>query len=342
MPTAGYAAADTTGASAAAVPSVLKRSMMAPHGPALAPKFEQEDEWRDFCERTDTAKVHDYGRYWWRYGRDEDDDGYLREAVFLEVPLRKDTEARQVRSKLTMRHLTITVNGESIIDEDFEDTTWLNAGESYWEIEVKEVKKVKRKVLKYVLYVLMGCPKYVTKWLFLCEKQEDDGRLIDEDEEDDTIDARLRLIGKMKEPEPRRDADIFFSETEEEDERWCDACGSTRVVIMKKHTDAAYMKYCSDCPFVSPAKQADLPTGLQKQKDIDEKRARKQKLRSRKAEAARRLEAQRARQEGEPDRSEEVPEDYNASEKTRIHTDEQFVRELQKAVERGEIKWEDC
>jgi len=60
----------------------MKRSMFAPHGPQLRPQYEQEDEWKEFLERTDTSKVHDFGRYWWTYGRDEDDDGYLREAVF--------------------------------------------------------------------------------------------------------------------------------------------------------------------------------------------------------------------------------------------------------------------
>merc|ERR1712187_484395 len=99
---------------------MMKRSMNAPHGPQLAPKFEQEDAWQEFCERTDESKVHDFGRYWWRYGRDEDEDGFLREGVFLEVPLRKDVEAKQIRAKLTSRHLLITVNAEKILDEDFE------------------------------------------------------------------------------------------------------------------------------------------------------------------------------------------------------------------------------
>merc|ERR1719343_915696 len=112
------------------VPPVMKRSMLAPHGPELAPSYEQEEEWQEFCERTDMSKVHDFGRYWWRYGRDEDDDGFLREAVFLEVPLRKDVEARSIR-----KHLTISVQGETLLDEDFEDSKWLNVGESYWEIE---------------------------------------------------------------------------------------------------------------------------------------------------------------------------------------------------------------
>eukprot|EP00403_Amphidinium_massartii_P036812 CAMPEP_0178438458 /NCGR_PEP_ID=MMETSP0689_2-20121128/35603_1 /TAXON_ID=160604 /ORGANISM="Amphidinium massartii, Strain CS-259" /LENGTH=335 /DNA_ID=CAMNT_0020060861 /DNA_START=44 /DNA_END=1051 /DNA_ORIENTATION=+ len=324
------------------VPPVMKRSMFAPHGPELAPKYEQEDEWREFLERTDTAKVHNFGRYWWRYGRDEDDDGYLREGVFLEVPLRKDTEAKQIRATLTTRHLTITANGETILDEDFEDPKWLNVGESYWEIEVKEVNKVKRKVLRYTLYILMDCPKYITQWLFASEKKEDDGRYVDQDEEEeDNIDDRLRFIAKMKEPEPYRDADIWFSETSEEEERWCDACGSTRVVVMKKHTDARYMKYCNDCPFVSPAKDRGLPTGLRKQKEIDEKRARKRRLRARKEEAQRKQEAAKEKAAGEPDRSEEVPEDYKASEKTRILSDKEFTDVLDKALRRGDIKWED-
>uniref|UniRef100_A0A7S0A8P5 CS domain-containing protein n=1 Tax=Pyrodinium bahamense TaxID=73915 RepID=A0A7S0A8P5_9DINO len=324
------------------VPPVMKRSMLAPHGPKLSPQYDQEDEWQEFCERTDTSKVHDFGRYWWRYGRDEDDDGYLREAVFLEVPMRKDAEAKNIRANLTMKHLTITVHGEKLIDEDFEDCKWLNVGESYWEIEVKEVKKVRRKVLRYVLYILMDCPKYITQWLFLSEKTEDDGRFVDQnEEEEDNIDDRLRLIAKMKEPEPYRDADIWFSETEEEEERWCDGCGSTRVVVMKKHTDVRYMKYCNDCPFVSPAKETTLPTGLLKQRDIDEKRARKKRLKARKEEAKKRLEAEKAKAEGEPDRTEEVPEDHNKSEKTRVYTDQEFCDILTKALRRGEIKWED-
>jgi len=326
------------------VPPMMKRSMMAPHGPQLAPKFEQEDEWHDFCERTDTGRVHDFGRYWWRYGRDEDDEGYLREAVFLEVPLRKDVEAKQIRAKATVRRVTITVNGEAVIDEDLADQTWLNVGESFWEIEVKEVKKVRRKVLKYMLYMNMECPKYITKWLFACEKLEDDGRFVDQDEdEDDTIDDRLRLIGKMKEPEPHRDADIWFSDTEEEEERWCDGCSSTRVVIMKRGSDGQYMKYCNDCPFVSPAKQADLPTGLLKQRNVDDKRARKKRLRDRKEDAKKRLDKEREKAAGEPDRSEEVPDDYNKGEQTRIHmNDSQFCDELEQAVKRGDINWEEC
>eukprot|EP00445_Apocalathium_hangoei_P040509 CAMPEP_0203970454 /NCGR_PEP_ID=MMETSP0359-20131031/97974_1 /ASSEMBLY_ACC=CAM_ASM_000338 /TAXON_ID=268821 /ORGANISM="Scrippsiella Hangoei, Strain SHTV-5" /LENGTH=339 /DNA_ID=CAMNT_0050908409 /DNA_START=90 /DNA_END=1109 /DNA_ORIENTATION=- len=324
------------------VPPVMKRSMLAPHGPQLRPQYEQEEEWQEFCERTDTSKLHDFGRYWWTYGRDEDDDGFLREAVFLEVPLRKDIEAKQIRANLTTKHLQITVHGESVIDEDFEDTKWLNVSESYWEIEVKEVKQVRRKVLRYVLYILMECPKYITQWLFLSEKTEDDGRFVDQnEEEEDNIDDRLRMIAKMKEPEPHRDADIWFSETEEEEERWCDGCGSTRIVVMKKHTDSKYMKYCNDCPFVSPAKETSLPTGLMKQKDIDEKRSRKARLKARKDEAKKRMQAEKERVAGDPDRTEEVPEDFNKSEKTRMYTDEEFTDVLTKALRRGEIKWED-
>merc|ERR1711920_640200 len=171
---------------------------------------------------------------------------------------------------------------------------------------------------------------------------EDDGRFVDEnDEEEDTIDDRLRLIGRMKEPEPYRDTDIWFSETEEEEERWCDGCGSTRVVVMKKHNDARYMKYCNDCPFVSPAKENPLPTGLMKQKDIDEKRARKKRLRQRKEAAKARLEAEKEKVAGPPDRTEEVPQDYKKEEKTRVYTDVEFNALLEKALRRGEIKWED-
>lgn len=318
------------------VPPLLERSMMSPHGPQLAPEYEQEDEWREFLERTDTSKVHDFGRYWWTYGRDEDEDGYLREAVFLEVPLRKDVEAKHLKVKLTTKRLQVLVQGQALLDEEFEDQKWLNVGESYWEIEVKEVKKVRRKLLRYVLYILMDCPKYITRWLFLSEKMEDDGRYIDqEDEEEDTIDDRLRLIGKMKEPEPYRDIDIWFSETEEEEERWCDGCGSTRVVIMKRHADTRYMKYCNDCPFVSPAKQNDLPTGLMKQKDIDEKRARKRRLRAKKEAAKDRLAHEREKAAGEPDRSEEVPEDYKSGEKTKIKSDKEFCDAVDKALRRG-------
>merc|ERR1712217_610673 len=247
-----------------------------------------------------------------------------------------------IRANLSTRHLKITVHGDTLIDEEFEDSKWLNVGESYWEIEVEEVKKVRRKVLKYVLYIMMDCPKYITQYLFLCEKTEDDGRYVDQnDDEEDNIDDRLRLIAKMKEPEPYRNADIWFSEAEEEEERWCDGCGSTRVVVMKKHTDEKYMGYCNDCPFVSPAKETTLPTGLLKQRDIDEKRARKKRLKARKEAAKARIEAEKAKKEGEPDRSEEVPEDYNKSEKTRIYTEEEFCEILQKSLQRGEIKWED-
>merc|ERR1719188_1318397 len=114
--------------------------------------------------------------------------------------MRKDAEAKNIRANLTMKRLSISVHGETLIDEDFEDHKWLNVGESYWEIEVKEVKKVRRKVLKYILYILMDCPKYITQWLFLSEKTEDDGRFVDQYEgEEDNIDDRLRMIAKMKE-----------------------------------------------------------------------------------------------------------------------------------------------
>merc|ERR1719188_95531 len=179
----------------------------------------------------------------------------------------------------------------------------------------------------------MDCPKYITQWLFLNEKVEDDGRFVDQnDEGEDNIDDRLRLIARMKEPEPYRDADIWFSETEEEEERWCDGCGSTQVVVMKKHSDVKYMKYCNDCPFVSPAKETTLPTGLLKQKDIDEKRARKKRLKARKEAAKQRMETEAERRAGEPDRSEEVPEDWNQSEKTRMYTDSEFCDVLTKAL----------
>eukprot|EP00927_Polykrikos_kofoidii_P080272 TRINITY_DN77142_c0_g1_i1.p1 TRINITY_DN77142_c0_g1~~TRINITY_DN77142_c0_g1_i1.p1 ORF type:complete len:340 (+),score=63.21 TRINITY_DN77142_c0_g1_i1:61-1080(+) len=323
------------------VPPVMKRSMMAPHGPQLSPMCDQEDEWQEFCERTDSAKVHNLGRYWWTYGRDEDEDGFLREAVFLEVALRKDVEAKHVRAKLTTRHLTITVNDEALLDEDFASSKWLNVDESFWEINVKEINCVKRKVIRYALYVLVECPQCVTRWLFACEKQEDDGRLVDEDEEEDSIDARLRLIGRMKEPEPRRDADIWFSDTEEEDDRWCDGCGSTRVVIMKSPTDATYTKHCSDCPFVSAAKSPDLPSGLHKQQKRDERRDRKTRLRARKAEARRRLDEERQRAAGPPNRSEEVPEDYKKEEKTRVFADDRFLDEVVKAVGRRDVSWEE-
>eukprot|EP00435_Cladocopium_sp_Y103_P061142 s494_g22.t1 len=59
--------------------------------------------------------------------------------------------------------------------------------------------------------------------------------------------------------------------------------------------------------------ETGLPTGLLKQKEIDEKRARKQRLRARKEEAKRRMEAQKDAKEP-ADRSEEVPEDYKQEE----------------------------
>ncbi|CAJ1367811.1 unnamed protein product [Effrenium voratum] len=239
--------------------------------------------------------VHDFGRYWWTYGRDKDDDGQLREAVFLEIPLRKDVEARQIRAHLSMRQLKLVVHGDTVLEEDFEDSKWLDVGESYWEIEVKEVKKVRRKVLRYVLYVMTECPKYITQWLFASEKKEDDGRYIDQEEEEaDNIDDRLRMIAKMKEPEPHRDADIWFSETEEEEERWCDGCGSTRVVIMKKHTDAKYMKYCNDCPFVSPAKAWILTTRGPESSDSEhDARRRKSEWRPRRRQKSSQIEVRR-------------------------------------------------
>lgn len=311
---------------------------------SIQPQFDQEDEWEAFLERIDQSKLHRFRNYWWHSGRDEDDDGYLREAVFLEVPLPKDAEPKNIKAKLTMQNIQIFVHGEPILDENFENHTWLNVNESYWELEVKTVKKVRRKVLRYILYILGTCPKYITDFLLASEKVEDDGRYVDEGpDNDDNVDDRIRTITRIKEPEPRRGEDIWFSDTEEEEERWCEACGSTHVVVMKKFDDDHFKKYCCDCPHVSKAKMNELPTGVQKQRDVDKARAQKKKVKARKA-AAKKRAIENAENMTPTDDSEEVdPEEEKKkreAERTRFLS-QSFPEMVAEACRRGEIKWED-
>lgn len=311
---------------------------------SIQPQFDQEDEWEAFLERIDQNKLHRFRNYWWHSGRDEDDDGYLREAVFLEVPLRKDAEPKNIKAKLTMQKLHIAVHGETVLEEEFDDHTWLNANESYWELEVKTVKKVRRKVLRYIIYVLGTSSKYITDYLFASEKVEDDGRYVDEGpDNDDNVDDRIRTITRIKEPEPRRGDDIWFSDTEEELERYCEACGSTHVVVMKKFDDDHFKKYCCDCPHVSPAKMNELPSGIQKQKDVDKAKAQKKKVKARKAAAKKRAQ-ENAENMTSTDDSEAVDSEEERrkreAEKARIAS-MPFHEAVAEACRKGEIKWED-
>eukprot|EP00971_Amphidinium_carterae_P000571 11428-Amphidinium_carterae.1 len=62
----------------------------------------------------------------------------------------------------------------------------LNACEASWQ--------VRRRILRYVLYILMDCPKYITQYLFASEKQEA-GHMHVKHEEYDSLSAVRKSIG---------------------------------------------------------------------------------------------------------------------------------------------------
>ncbi|CAE7829518.1 unnamed protein product [Symbiodinium microadriaticum] len=95
---------------------------------AIKPEFEYEDEWEAFLEKTDPRKRLEkrFQNYTWSFGVDEDDDGFTRDCVQLEVPTVRETEPRHVQAKLTSRHLKLTVHGEDVINDDFSDERWLS------------------------------------------------------------------------------------------------------------------------------------------------------------------------------------------------------------------------
>merc|ERR1712060_22889 len=108
------------------------------------------------------------------------------------------------------------------------------------------------------------------------------GAEVDDDSDDDTADTRIRQIANLKEPEPRRDEDVYFSEEEEFSDYECEGCGSKSVNIMKKAEDREFKIYCQDCPYVSKADMCKEAPSIRRQREIDEARARKKKEKERK------------------------------------------------------------
>merc|ERR1712186_6077 len=89
----------------------------------------------------------------------------------------------------------------------------------------------------------------------------------------------------MKEPEPRREEDVYFSEEEEFSEYECEGCGSKSVNVMKKADDREFKVYCNDCPYVSAADMGKEAPSIRRQREVDEARARKKKEKERKKKA---------------------------------------------------------
>jgi len=244
---------------------------------AIKPTFEKEDEWEDFLDKTNpTKRLHRHFKgYSWSFGRDEDDEGFTRDCVILEVTIPRDTEPRQVKAKLTTSHLTLTVQQQELINEDFADTRWLGLDDSYWELATETDKAgVRKKLLKYYLYVRQDCPKYITGALFEKERSE---LGLENESDDDTVDTRIRTIANLKEPEPRRDDDVYFSEEEEFSDFECEGCGSRSVQCMKKADDREFKIYCNDCPYVSVANLCKEAPSIRRQREIDEAREKKRK-----------------------------------------------------------------
>ncbi|CAJ1351173.1 unnamed protein product [Effrenium voratum] len=249
---------------------------------AIQPEFEQEDEWEAFLEKSDPRKrvQKKFQNYSWSFGIDEDDDGFTRDCVILEVAAQRDTEPRHVQVKLSSKHLRLSLHGDVLIDDDFSDERWLSVEDSYWELETKTNKAGERiKNIRYLLYLRADCTKYITKTLFETEKKE----LPDQDDsDDDTADTRIKMIANLKEPEPRREADVYFSEEEEFSEYECEGCGSKSVSVMKKAEDRCFKVYCNDCPYVSVADMNKEAPSIRRQREIDEARARKKKEKEKK------------------------------------------------------------
>lgn len=277
---------------------------------AIKVEFEQEDAWESFLDKTNpNKKVHrDCGAYSWTYGLDEDDEGMSRECVILEVPVKRETEPKNVEAKLGPRHLTLKVHKEEVINDDFCNDRWLCVGDSYWELELKTDKSGERKKnIRYLLYLRDDCPKYLSGPLFEKERPSrtdggDDGELEEDGATDDAY-ARIRAVAEVKEPEPRRDQDVWFSDDDEFSEPECEGCGSKTVQVTKKAEDREFKIYCSDCPFVSKANMHREARSIRRQRDIDEARERKKREKE-KARLAEKL----AIQDGPPEQVRQLEE----------------------------------
>merc|ERR1711972_1058545 len=95
-------------------------------------------------------------------------------------------------------------------------------------------------------------------------------------------DTRIRQIANLKEPEPRRDEDVYFSEEEEWSDYECEGCGSKSVQVMKKQDDREFKVYCEDCPYVSVADMFKEARSIRRQREVDQARVRKKKEKERK------------------------------------------------------------
>eukprot|EP00929_Paragymnodinium_shiwhaense_P040486 TRINITY_DN21139_c0_g1_i1.p1 TRINITY_DN21139_c0_g1~~TRINITY_DN21139_c0_g1_i1.p1 ORF type:complete len:295 (+),score=101.05 TRINITY_DN21139_c0_g1_i1:52-885(+) len=248
---------------------------------AICPEFAQEDKWEAFLERTDATKStsHEFLDYSWSYGQAEDDDGMMRECVTLRLPLRPDTEPRHIKAKLKPSSLDVTVQGEELFKDRFVDDKWLSTEDSYWEIETKTAEDGSRqRGLKYLLYLRHDYPKYLAGALFQSELTKLGSAKADNSETaEDTVDARIRAVALLREQEPRRDKDVYFSDEEEWSDFECDGCGSRSVQVTKKAGDGEFKVYCNDCPYVAVANLNKEAPSLRRQQEVDEARARKKK-----------------------------------------------------------------
>eukprot|EP00927_Polykrikos_kofoidii_P056327 TRINITY_DN50474_c0_g1_i1.p1 TRINITY_DN50474_c0_g1~~TRINITY_DN50474_c0_g1_i1.p1 ORF type:complete len:286 (-),score=61.41 TRINITY_DN50474_c0_g1_i1:75-932(-) len=262
---------------------------------AIKADFDCEDKFNAFLERTDAKKVvkNEVKDYSWTFGRDEDDEGFTREVVTLEVPVSRDTEPKHVKVKLTPSSLVLTVMGRDIINDRFTDHRWLCVEDSYWELGAKTSPSgEKLRNLKYLLFLRSDYPKYVSGPLFEKEraalssngtKEGSDCNVGDSDDEADTADARLRMVAGIKEEDPHRDKDIWFSSEDEFSEDECEGCGSKSVNVTKKAEDREFKIYCDDCPYVGKARMYKEAKSYQRQEAVKEARMRKKLEKERKA-----------------------------------------------------------
>merc|ERR1719326_2119553 len=109
----------------------------------------------------------------------------------------------------------------------------------------------------------------------------------------------MKTIALLKEPEPRRGEDIYFSSEEEFSENECEGCGSKSVTTMKKAEDREVKIYCNDCPYVSPCNMFKDAPSIRRQKEVDVARAKKQEEKKKKKEQESKMKALQDRIEAE-------------------------------------------
>eukprot|EP00928_Gymnodinium_smaydae_P030359 TRINITY_DN22608_c0_g1_i1.p2 TRINITY_DN22608_c0_g1~~TRINITY_DN22608_c0_g1_i1.p2 ORF type:complete len:283 (+),score=93.33 TRINITY_DN22608_c0_g1_i1:350-1198(+) len=277
---------------------------------ALRPTFACEDKWEEFLEKTDPKKCtrHVCGRYSWKAGRAEDDEGFMRECVDLEVPVALDVEPKQIRAKLKPGTLELSVAGQEVINDSFADSGWLSVEDSYWELETRKAAGgERRKFMRYFLYLRADCDKYITDALFAAERARAaeaataapaaaspaEGAVALADDAADsaladvaTADARIRAAAELREEEPHRDDDVYFSEDDEFSDYECEGCGSKSVKVIKKAEEREFKVYCDDCPHVSKADLVREARSIRRQKEVAAARAAKAERKRQEAESA--------------------------------------------------------